>query len=49
MKVGKINSTIMAKKIYDEKISKSTDWGGDESTGGLPVAGGRIQGGLLSI
>jgi hypothetical protein len=43
MKVGKINSTIMAKKIYDEKISKSTDWGGDESTGGLPVAGGRIQ------
>ena len=33
----------MAKKIYDEKISKSTDWGGDESTGGLPVAGGRIQ------
>lgn len=33
----------MAKKIYDEKISKSTDWGGDESTGGLPVAGERIQ------
>jgi len=33
----------MAKKIYDEKISKSTDWGGDESTGMLPVAGERIQ------
>ena len=33
----------MAKKVYDEKISKSTDWGGDESTGNLPVAGSRVQ------
>lgn len=33
----------MAKKIWDERITKSTDWGGDESTGGLPVAGNRVQ------
>lgn len=33
----------MAKKIYDEKINKSQDWGGDESTGNLPVAGNRVQ------
>ena len=33
----------MAKKIYDEKINKDTDWGGDNSTGGLPVAGRRVQ------
>lgn len=33
----------MAKKIYDEIINKHQDWGGDESTGGLPVAGGRVQ------
>lgn len=33
----------MAKKVYDEKINKNTDWGGDESTGGLPVAGNRVQ------
>lgn len=33
----------MAKKIYDEKIGKSTDWGGDNSTGGLPVSGRRVQ------
>lgn len=33
----------MAKKIYDEKITKATDWGGDESTGGLPVSGRRVQ------
>ena len=33
----------MAKKVYDEKISKSTDWGGDESTSNLPVAGSRVQ------
>ena len=28
---------------YNEKINKSTDWGGDASTGGLPVAGNRVQ------
>lgn len=33
----------MAKKVYDEKINKSQDWGGDASTGNLPVAGGRVQ------
>lgn len=33
----------MAKKIYDEKIDKYQDWGGDESTGNLPVAGNRVQ------
>ena len=33
----------MAKKIYDKKIDKNTDWGGDASTGNLPVAGGRVQ------
>lgn len=33
----------MSKKIYNEKINKHTDWGGDESTGGLPVAGNRVQ------
>ena len=30
-------------KVYDKKIEKKTDWGGDESTGGLPVSGGRVQ------
>ncbi len=30
-------------KTYDEKIKKSTDWGGDESTGNLPVKGSRVQ------
>lgn len=33
----------MAKKTYNEKIAPTTDWGGDESTGGLPVAGNRVQ------
>lgn len=33
----------MAKKVYDKKIDKRQDWGGDESTDGLPVAGNRIQ------
>lgn len=33
----------MTKKLYDEKITKATDWGGDESTGGLPVSGRRVQ------
>ena len=30
-------------KVYDERINKSTNWGGDDSTGGLPVAGSRVQ------
>ncbi len=29
--------------IYDKKIGKNTDWGGDSSTGYLPVAGNRVQ------
>lgn len=33
----------MNNKVYNEKINKHQDWGGDESTGGLPVAGGRVQ------
>lgn len=33
----------MAKKTYNEKISPKTDWGGDRTTGGLPVAGRRVQ------
>lgn len=33
----------MAKKTYNEKITPKTDWGGDSSTGGLPVAGYRVQ------
>lgn len=30
-------------KYYDEEIDKNIDWGGDESTGGLPVKGNRVQ------
>ena len=30
-------------KYYDEEITRDTDWGGDESTGGLAVSGGRVQ------
>ena len=33
----------MAKKVYDEEINKHTNWGGDESTGNLPVSGNRVQ------
>lgn len=33
----------MAKKVYDKKIDKRQDWGGDDSTGNLPVAGNRVQ------
>ena len=33
----------MAKKLYDKEINKSVDWGGDESTDNLPVAGKRVQ------
>ena len=28
---------------YNQKIGRNTDWGGDATTGGLPVAGGRVQ------
>lgn len=30
-------------KIYNEEINKHTDWGGDESTGNLPVSGEQVQ------
>ena len=30
-------------KSYNEKINKYQDWGGDDSTEGLPVSGERIQ------
>lgn len=30
-------------KVYDKPITLNTDWGGDASTGNLPVAGGRVQ------
>ena len=33
----------MAKKYYDKEIDKNTDWGGDESTGDIPVLGSRVQ------
>ena len=33
----------MAKKIYDEKIDKYINWGGDEKTENLPVSGNRVQ------
>lgn len=33
----------MSKKVYDEKIDKYIDWGGDENTSNLPVSGNRIQ------
>ena len=33
----------MANKVYNGKIDKHQDWGGDDSTGGLPVAGSRVQ------
>lgn len=33
----------MATITYDEPITKNTDWGGDSTTGGRPVAGGRVQ------
>ncbi len=29
--------------IYDRKITRDTDWGGDASTGGAPVSGARVQ------
>ena len=30
-------------EYYDEEINRNTDWGGDASTGGIPVSGGRVQ------
>jgi len=33
----------MATKLYEEDITKHIDWGGDEVTHGLPVAGEKIQ------
>ena len=33
----------MAKEIWDKPIDKNTDWGGDASTGNLPVSGNRVQ------
>jgi hypothetical protein len=30
-------------KQYDNKITRNTDWGGDASTGFLPVKGSRVQ------
>ena len=33
----------MAREYYDKAIDKKTDWGGDESTGYLPVRGNRVQ------
>ena len=33
----------MAKEIWDKDITKYTDWGGDESTEGLPVSGRIVQ------
>lgn len=33
----------MAKKYYDEDITLKTDWGGDDTTGNLPVSGGKVQ------
>lgn len=30
-------------KVFDEPITRKTDWGGDETTGGLPVSGNRVQ------
>ena len=33
----------MGKKVWDEPIDKTVDWGGDENTGGLPVSGAMVQ------
>ena len=33
----------MAQQIYTGSIDKYTNWGGDASTGNLPVAGGSVQ------
>ena len=41
--VGKKINKVMANKVYNEKIDKHQDWGCDDSTGGLPVAGSCVQ------
>jgi hypothetical protein len=33
----------MAKNLWNNPIDKNVDWGGDESTGGLPVSGEQVQ------
>ena len=33
----------MAKQTWNNPIDKSVDWGGDETTGGLPVSGEMVQ------
>ena len=33
----------MANQIYNEPIDRTVDWGGDESTGNLPVSGAMVQ------
>lgn len=33
----------MAKKYYDGDITLTTDWGGDSTTGNLPVVGSKVQ------
>ena len=33
----------MAKQVWNNPIDKSVDWGGDETTGGLPVSGEMVQ------
>ena len=33
----------MAKKYYDGEVTMNTNWGGDESTGNLPVIGSKVQ------
>ena len=43
---GRITSKIylkMAKKYYDGDIKLTTDWGGDATTGNLPVIGSKVQ------
>ena len=34
---------IMPRPIYNSKITRATDWGGDASTGNVPVSGARVQ------
>ena len=33
----------MAKQTWNNPIDKSVDWGGDVTTGGLPVSGEQVQ------
>lgn len=44
MRDGKIKlKKFNMKETYNKKINRHTDWGGDESTGGLKVSGKRVQ------